>query len=393
METPTLPFERTKVLELSPLARKLQEAGPIHRIRTAVGDPAWLVTRYAEVKELFGDNRLGRSHPDPASASRMNHSAVFGGGPTGEFDTEPEDAVRFRRLLQPLFSAKHMRLMQSRVDELVSGLLDPLEGATEPVDLHQALALPLPVLVICELLGVPLDDRDAFVAWSQDAGVVDDQARSEAGMANLMGYIYQLAMKKRANPGKDVLSAVAAAEHLPDEEVTRLGAGLLFAGHETTVTRIGFGVFLLLTKPEQWQSMLEDPELMSTAVEEILRAPVAGGLEGIPRYARSDIEFAGVTIKAGDLVILDLSAANHDPRAFADPDEFDVSRPANTHVGFGHGLHYCIGAPLARIELRSVFAQLPRRFPNLRLAVAPEDIEWRENQLTGGLKALPVSLT
>ncbi|HZE37223.1 MAG TPA: cytochrome P450 [Stackebrandtia sp.] len=392
MTTPTLPFERTRVLQPPPQAMDLQRQGPIHRVTTRVGDPAWLVTRYQEVRELLGDDRLGRSHPDPDNASRVNDSALFGNGPRGDFEAEPEEAVLLRRRLQPLFSAKHMRRMQSRVEGLVSGLMDDLAARKPPVDLHQALALPLPVLVICELLGVPYEDRDDFHAWSQEAGIVNNSQRSAEGLQKLTQYIYQLVMQKRANPGEDVLSALANSpdEKLDDGEVTRLGAGLLFAGHETTVTRIGFGTVLLLSNRDQWQAMLDDPELLNTAVEEIVRAP-ASGSGGLFRYAREDLEVSGASIKKGDLVILDISTANHDPRAFDDPDGFDVARTGNTHVGFGHGMHYCIGAPLARIELRSVFSQLIPRFPSMRLAVGVEELEWHDDQLTGGIKALPVT--
>jgi cytochrome P450 len=392
MSTPTLPFSRATVLEVPPAVRRLQDSAPIHRVTTAAGDPAWLVTRYQEVRSLLGDDRLGRSHPDPDNAARMNRSALFGGQPSGDFDTEPADAVRLRRLLQPLFSAKHMRRLQTHVDQLVSGLLDELATQTPPADLHQALALPLPVLVICELLGVPYADRADFQAWSNDAGVVDDRPRSERGVAQLSRYIHELVQRKRVEPAEDVLSALCTNEEyrLTDAEVSRLGAGLLFAGHETTVTRIGFGTVLLLTNPQQRQALREDPALLATAVEEVLRSPVSGS-GGLPRYARSDIECADVTIQTGDLVILDIAAANHDPRAFAEPEGFDIARPANTHLGFGHGLHYCIGAPLARIELRAVFSQLFERFPSMRLAVPVEELMWQDDQLTGGLASLPVN--
>ena len=388
---PTLPTSRSSLLEVPPLVRRLQTKGPIHRVRTAVGDEGWLVTGHAELRELMGDSRMGRSHPDPESASRVSESALIGGA-ADNFDTEPEDAAKLRSRLQPLFSAKRMRLLRGHVDDLVTELLDTMEKQGSPADLHQALALPLPILVICELLGVPYADRADFREWSQQAGTVSDRAQSYAGIQKLFGYIHGLIERKRREPGEDVLSALCQAEDgtIPDEEIARLGAVLLFAGHETTVTRIGYGTVLLLANPDQRDLLLTDPDLLSKAIEEILRSQSKGG-GTLPRYARTDIEIGGVVIKSGDLVILDTGAGNHDVGVFTDPDRFDVSRKGNTHLGFGHGMHYCIGAPLARIELQAVFGQLLPRFPKLRLDVGLDRLEFDDDQLTKGLKALPVA--
>lgn len=388
---PTLPFPSANALAVSPQLRELQAKGPIHRVRTAVGDEGWLVTGHAELRQLMADERMGRSHPDPDNASRVTESALIG-GPRGDFDTEPVDAARMRSLLQPLFSAKRMRQLRPAIDRLVTELLDKMEAEGSPADLHQAIALPLPILVICELLGVPYEDRDDFRAWSQDAGVVNDHARSEAGIGKLFHYMLGLIAAKRDNPGEDVLSALCAAEDgsLPDDEIARLGAGLLFAGHETTVTRIGYGTVLLLTNPTERDALLADPELLSKGIEEIIRSQSKGG-GTLPRYARSDIEIAGVTIKAGELVIMDIGAGNHDLSVYSDPDRFDVARSANTHLGFGHGMHYCIGAPLARIELQAVFGQLLPRFPKLELAIPYERLRFQEDQLTKGLLEVPVT--
>ena len=385
--TVQLPFEQDHPLDVAPLLRQLQQDGVVHRVRTVVGDRAWLVTGYEEVRGLLTDERLGRSHPDPAKAARAGESALFG-GPMGNYDTEHADNARLRALLQPHFSPRRMRAVRPRVEELTAGLLDDLAGRGSPADLHQALALPLPVQVICELLGVPYADRDQFRAWSEAVGDLRDRTRSEQGLGELYGYGQQLVARKRQQPGDDFISRLCA-EDLGDDEIAMLSMGLLFAGHETTVAAIGMGVLCLLVNPGQQQALIDDPGRITTAVEEILRAPGRSG-GGIPRYARTDLQIGEVTVRAGDLVLLDIRAANHDPAVFPGPDRFDVTRQGPAHVSFGHGAHYCLGAPLARIELQAVFCQLLARFPAMRLAVPVEELRVRSDAVTGGLTSLPV---
>ncbi|MEU4572298.1 cytochrome P450 [Nonomuraea sp. ATR24] len=386
-----LPYEQPDPMRPAPLLRELQARGPIHAIRTAVGDPGWHVTAYEHVRLLLDDDRLGRAHREPARASRTGESALFG-GPMGDFDTEQADHRRMRSLLQPHFSPKRMRALTGRVETLTTQLLDELAAAGPPADLHAALALPLPIAVICELLGVPYEDRARFRAWTQAAGDVTDRARSEQGLAELFGYGRHLVARKRAagDPDGDVISRLAATDGVSDDEAAAMGMTLLFAGHETTVTAIGLGVLWLLATPGQWQALVDDPARIDAAVEEILRAPGLGG-GGIPRYARTDLEIAGVRVREGDLVLLDLGAANHDASVFADPDRFDLDRPAAPHLTFGHGARYCIGAPLARIELKAVFSQLAARFPTLRLGCAVDELTFNPHVLTGGLTALPIA--
>jgi pentalenolactone synthase len=383
-----LPFEQSDPLGVAPRLRELQSRGSVHRVRTAVGDEAWLVTGHADVQRLLDDDRLGRSHPAPETAARTGESALFG-GPLGDFGTEQADHARMRSLLQPHFSPRHMKALRSRVEALTTGLLDGLDEHGSPADLHAAVAVPLPILVICELLGVPYEDREEFRGWTADAANTRDRARSERGMGELFAYGLKLVAHKRTDPGEDVISRLCATEGVSDAEAAGLSMALLFAGHETTVVQIGLGALLLLTNPEQWQTLVDRPDLVHGAVEEILRVPGKGG-GGIPRYARTDLEIDGVAVKAGELVLLDNGAANHDPTVFADPDRLDISRPTTAHLTFGHGARYCIGAPLARIELQVVFSQLVRRFPTLRLAVGVEELRMRRDVLTGGLAELPV---
>jgi pentalenolactone synthase len=279
-----------------------------------------------------------------------------------------------------------------RIDALTTGLLNELEKQGPPADLHAQLALPLPILVICELLGVPYADRDQFRIWAQDAGNVCDHDRSERGLAELFAYGRRLVEHKRAHPGDDVISRLCATDGVSDDDAAMMSMSLLFAGHETTVVQIGLGTVLLLTNPDQWHALLDDPALIPSAVEELLRAALTGGgVGGVPRYARTDFDIDGVTIQAGDLVLLDLSAANHDPAVFADPRRLDIARKDGAHLTFGHGGHYCIGAPLARMELNAVFAQLIPRFPSLHLTVDPATLPIRTDVLAGGLAELPVS--
>ena len=385
--TVQLPFEQDHPLEIAPLLRQLQHDGVIHRVRTPVGDQAWLVTGYEEVRRLMCDERLGRSHPDPGHAARLGESVMLG-GPMGNYGTEHADHARRRSLLQPHFSPRRMRELRSRVEELTSVLLDDLARHGPPADLHQALAMPLPIQVICELLGVPYADRDQFRAWSEDVGYVRDRARSEQGMRELFCYGQKLAVRKREQPGDDVISRLCA-DGLGDDEIATLSMNLLFAGHETTVVAIDMGVLCLLAHPAQRRALADDPDRVTAAVEEMLRAPGRSG-GGIPRYARTSLRIGEVTVQAGELVLLDHRAANHDPAVFPSPSRFDITRDGPGHLSFGHGAHYCIGAPLARIELQAVFSQLPARFPAMRLTVPAGQLPRRSGALTGGLTSLPV---
>jgi cytochrome P450 len=375
-------------------------ASRVRRITTPAGDPAWLVTSYQDVKQLLNDPRLGRSHADPGRAPRFVNSAIFG-GPMGSPETEHAEHAQMRALLTRSFSAKRMDLLRPRVQQLVDELIYDLLRQTPPLDFHGAVSFPLPVLVICQLLGVPFEDRELFRRWSDDAADTTDPARSRVGLAHLFDYMLDLLGRKRQQSAEDVISdllAVQAANPaLNDQAIARLSAGLLFAGHETTVAAIDKGVVLLATNAPQRALLQSDASLIASTVEEILRYPDpvqpmdAAASGGLPRYAHADIELDGVTIKVGDLVLLALHRANVDHAIFPNADEFDVRRVDNPHLTFGHGSRYCIGAPLARIELQSVLATLVRRVPSLRLAVAVDDLRPKTHLLTGGLAELPVA--
>ncbi|WP_420716073.1 cytochrome P450 [Mycobacterium sp. 94-17] len=385
---PQLPFARAHALQFAPSLRELQSRGVIHPVRTEAGDSAWLITGYAQVQRWYGDERLGQSHPTPDTAARTHESAIFG-GPMGDFATEPADHARKRALLQPLFTPKRLQAWRSRVDALTAQLLDEFAANGPPGDLHAAVAVPLPLLVICEVLGLPYEDSERFRGWISDITNTRDRARSERGRGRLLAYGNELVARRRRAPGDDVISRLCAAPGISDDEAAKLWTGLLFAGYENTTAHIWLGTLLLLTNGHQWRALAGNPALVPNAVEETLRAARWG--EGVfPRYARTDLEIDGVTIKAGELVLLSVGAANHDPTVFADPDRVDITRRAPGHMTFGHGGRYCIGAPLARIELNAVFSQLTSRFPTMCLAVGIEDLTLRGGRLFGGLPELPV---
>lgn len=372
----------------------------VRQVTTPAGDPAWLVTGYDRIKQLLTDPRLGMSHPDPGSAARLSGSVIFG-QPRPSSPTEREDHAWIRRLLARSFSARRLASLRPRVQHLVDGLLDDLARRTPPVDFHEAMSFPLPALVICELLGVPFGDRDDFRRWSDEAADMSDQARSSAGLAALWQYISRLVARKLDEPAEDVLSDLVAVhrenpEGFPLERVAELGAGLLFAGHETTVGAIDRGVLLLLGNPDQREALARDPALVPAAVEEVLRSLFTepedtDRVGGLPRWTNTELTVEGVTIPAGDLVLLDVRGANHDEYVFGTPEVFDISRANNPHLTFGHGPHFCAGAALARMELQALFGCLFDRFPALRLAVPAENIEARRFRLTGGLEELPVT--
>jgi pentalenolactone synthase len=358
------------------------------------------VSRYADVRALLTDSRLGTSHPDPERASRATRSPLFGGPRGGDPETERENHSRMRRATQRSFAVRRMEEMRPRIQEMTDGLLARMARQGPPADLHEALSFPLPALVICELLGVPFEDRDDFRGWSSDAGHVHDRERAIAGLDRLQAYMRGLIERRRREPREDVITDLIAARdergEFTEDEIVAHAAGLLFAGHETTVAAIDKGALLLLTNPDQRQALEREPDLTAPAVEEILRAPapvldVARSLMGIPRYAHAPLEVGGVAVAPGDMVIFDHRVANCDPDRFADPDRFDVRREDNQHLSFGHGPHFCLGAPLARIELQVVFGTLFRTFPTLQLAVGVEELRPRRGLLTVGFEELPVT--
>ncbi|CAM5388718.1 Cytochrome P450 OS=Streptomyces alboniger OX=132473 GN=CP975_28665 PE=3 SV=1 [Streptomyces alboniger] len=395
-EIPSLPFDNPSIMGIAPQMRALQREGPVVKVR-AGGEDAWLVTRYDEVRTLLADPRLRLSNPDreqsAKSAARGFMVALMAGD---DCDTEPARHGQMRDLLVPLFSTGRMRRMKTRIEHHVDELLDELAVSAPPVDLHGALSFPLPTMVVCDLLGVPLADRERFGQWARGTFDHSDDQHAANTFKKVVDYMMELVARKRIEPGDDILSELIAAKDgaLSDAEIADLGNAVLLFGYETTIVRIDLGTLLLLRNPVQRAQLVERPELAPAAVEEILRLGVGGKGSNalIPRYAHSDITVGETVIRAGDAVKLAIGAANIDGRAYPDPDVFDLTRDRpKSHMAFGHGARHCIGRTLARIELTAVFERLFRRLPDLRLAVPEESIHWQEHRITGGFDELPVT--
>lgn len=395
-ELPKLPFDNPAAIGIAPRMRALQQEGPISRVRTA-GEDAWLVTRYDEVRSLLADRRLGLSDPNPRrsakSTARSTMMALMAGD---DHATEATEHPQMRDLLVPRFSTRRMRLMKPRIERHVDELLDEMAAGPAPADLHHALSFPLPTMVICDLLGVPLADRDRFGQWARGTFDESDTRNSANTFQQVVDYTTELVARKRIEPGDDLLSELIAEKDgaLSDASIAHLGNAVLLFGYETTIARIDLGTLLLLRDPAQRALLAEHPELAPAAVEETLRLGVGGKGSNalIPRYAHSDITVGETVIRTGDAVLLAIGAANIDGRAFPDADRLDLTRERpKSHLAFGHGTRHCIGRVLARIELTAVFERLFRRLPDLRLAVPEESLRWQEHRITGGFDEIPVT--
>ncbi|MFF0863620.1 cytochrome P450 [Nonomuraea sp. NPDC003560] len=389
----SLPLDREDPFE--PPAELARLHGPLHRMIYADGRPGWLVTGHAEARAVLDDPRF--SNTSQGAAPPIKELAPPEGladlvVPPGFFIAmdDPEHA-RYRRLLTGRFSMRRMRLLEPRIQEIVDARLDEMAAAGAPADLVGAFALPIPSLVICELLGVPYDERARFQDTTARAVNLDNSAeeRGAAG-AELMGYLSELVTRKRAEPAQDLLGELVSGGELNHEELTGVATLLLTAGHETTANMLALGAFLLLSRPEQAELVRTDPGVAATAVEELMRYLSIVHIGPI-RVARADMPLAGRTIRSGETVTLSLPAVNRDPARFPDPHRFDVTREAGPQLGFGHGIHQCLGQQLARLEMRLAFPALLRRFPGLRLAVPAEEVPLRPRATIYGLASLPVT--
>jgi cytochrome P450 len=372
---------------------RLRGVDAVNRITLQSGATAWLVTGYDAVRRALTDPRLSgrtgavgdrRSLPEDVRLGMNSHM----------LNTDPPDHTRLRRLISTAFTRPRIDQMRARIQQITDELLDAMTGSVE-VDLLHTLATPLPIRVLTELLGVPEDKAGAFRDWTTvltaSALPLDEL---DAAATQMLRYSRTLLDLKRRAPGDDLLSALVAvrdgADRLTEDELTSMVFLLLIAGQETTVNLIGNAALALLTNPPQLARLRADARLMPDAVEEFLRyeSPVHAAL----RHAKEPVELAGVTIPAGSVVIVSLLAANRDPDRFTHPDALDTGRTDNVHLAFGHGIHHCLGAPLARLEgaiaLRSLLAQYPR----LRLAVPVSELSWRVSLVMHGLVRLPVRL-
>ncbi|GAA2434794.1 cytochrome P450 [Streptomyces macrosporus] len=374
-----------------PLYALLRERGPVHHVPTTDSRSVWLIVGHDEVRAALTDPRLRND---------IRHSSDWtddGGHAIGRnmLQVDPPDHTRLRALVAREFTHRRVESLRPRVRHIADDLLDAVSplGRT---DLVESFAMPLPVAVICELIGVPAADRTTFHGWSTEIVHPSDPESGHAAAQAMTAYLTALVDDKRRKPGDDLLGALATTaalgtDRLSPEELLGMAFLLLVAGHETTVNLVSSAVHALLTHPDQLDALRADPTLLDGAVEETLRhnGPVVTSAH---RFTAEPVEIGGTTIPAGEPVLVVLASASRDPDRFPDPDRFDIRRDARGHSAFGHGIHHCLGAPLARLEGAVALETLLDRFPDLALDADPADLVWRPGMLRG-LRRLPVRYT
>ncbi|MDI5976929.1 cytochrome P450 [Amycolatopsis magusensis] len=394
VEPRSYPFSQPKKLDNEPLFRALREQEPLSRVVLPYGEPAWLATRYEDVKVVLGDPRFSRAASVGRDEPRMRAHLPPPGNILG---MDPPDHSRLRRLVTKAFTVRSVERLRPRAQEIADGLVDAMIAKGPPGDLVADFALPLPITVICELLGVPFEDRSDFRLWS-DAFLSTTKFPPEQVMEyveRMRVYMAGLVAQRREEPTDDLLGAMVLArdndDRLSEEELLSLAQALLVAGHETTASQIPNFVYVLLTHPEQLDRLRSDLALVPQAVEELMRFVPLGIGAGIARYALEDLELGGVLVRAGEPVLPALASANRDESSYTDPDRLDLERDETSHVGFGHGAHHCLGAPLARMELQVALETLLRRLPGLRFAGPESDVEWKDGLATRGPTLMPLA--
>lgn len=395
MSTSAVPlhFRRNRLLLTDALA-KLRTEEPVAYIGLPSGVQVWLVTRYEHVREVLSDPARfgsdGRAIPDPSlRATRMVSNSSERHGNLTTYD--PPEHSRLRRLVASGFTARRVENLRPQVQNIIDSVLDAMATNGSPIDLVQAFALPIPSMVICELLGVPYADRTEFQQRSiiRFDATLDIRTRVLAERASLE-YMANLIARKRTTPDQALLGTLVRehGDEISDRELIGIGDLLLLGGHETTANMLALGTLFLLENPEHAEAA-RDGEQIDDLVEELLRF-LSVVQTGVPRVAREDITLAGKRIKRGDRLLCSLSSANHDDLQILDAARFDSSRRTH-HLAFGYGIHYCVGAPLARIEMRIAYRDLLRRFPGLGIAVPPSEVKFRPASVFYGLRELPVT--
>jgi cytochrome P450 len=379
------------------LYRQLRPEGPARPFILPNEWPGWLVTSYEDARRLLADPRLSKDRTEllkllpPGKESRLASPLTA----ATMLTTDPPQHTRLRRLVTKAFTARAVERLRPRIEQTADELLDAVPtGVT--VDLIKAYALPLPIIAICELLGVPAADRADFSAWTLthvSNAAPEDMAKASQSMT---AYLTALIEDKKANPAEDLLSELV---HVTDEgsrlspsETLAMAFVLLTAGFETTVHLIGNGALALLQHPDQLALLRRDPALMPGAIEEILRFDGAVHVATL-RFTTVPVQAGETEIPADQLVHISVLAANRDGDRFPDPDRFDITRAAAGHLAFGHGIHHCIGAPLARLEGQIAIGHLLRRFPDITLDKDPAALRWRDSPLMHGLSSLPVRVS
>jgi len=392
------PLPRQSALEPPVEWATLRQQCPVARITLPSGDEATLLTRYDDVKQVLSDTRFGRglSAPDAARLADTESGGLFNSEMANTLPQTGEGHDRWRKLVGRWFTAKRMNALKPDIEVMANQLIDEMVKAGQPADLKAHLAFPLPVYVICDMLGVPEADRDRFSHWSDSMLSLTryTQAEMDANQAEFNEYLAAHIEAKRAEPADDLLSELIVAKDaegrgLTDKELVFTGIGLLVAGHETTANMIAKMTAMLLTKRERWEAVLADRSLIRTTVEEALRFDADLGL-GMVRYIDQDIEVAGERIPSGTTVMCDMAAANRDETAFEGAADMNLARNPNQHLTFGAGAHSCLGQSLARTELQTVLGVLLDRLPTLDLAVPAAELERIEGLAVTGLASLPV---
>jgi cytochrome P450 RapN len=389
----TYPFGPPDGLKLNPNYAQLR-GEPLVKVEMPYGGEAWLATRYEDVKIVLADPRFSRAEAVGKDVPRVMPPIEQ---ETSILSMDPPEHSRLRKLVARAFTARQIERLRPRTQAIIDELLDQMIAAGSPADLAESLAWPLPITVICELLGVPVEDRDKFRVWTDRllslSGAEIEQ--TQQARESLDAYLAELIAQRRVEPTEDLLGQLVLArdegERLSEGELVTFGVTLLVAGHETTANQTGNFVFLLLDQPQLWQQLVGDPDLVPAAVEELTRFVPLGASAAFARIATEDLELGGQLVRKGESVVTTIASANRDEAVFDRPDEIDLTREQNPHIGFGHGVHHCLGAPLARLELQLAVGTLVRRLPGLRLAVPADDVAWRVDRLVRGVRALPVA--
>jgi cytochrome P450 len=373
---------------------QMRSETPVLKTVLPDGVDVFLVTRYQDVQAGLKDPRLVKNIHN-ARPQGLLDKLGFGMNNSNMLKADPPEHTRLRGLANEAFKPKYINQLRGHIEEIANQLLDKVQ-AVGKMDLIADFAFPLPITVICEMLGVPTKDDDKFRAWST-ALIASGALSSESPhlgkeLLQLGNYVRKLIADHRKHPREDVISQLIHAENdgdkLTDMELLGTTVLLLIAGHETTVNLIGNGMLALLQHPDQLEKLKADPALIKPAVEEILR--YVNPVQIVNRYAAEDLEIAGQQIPRGSHLQLVLAAANHDPAYVSDPEQLNITREEARHVAFSQGIHYCLGAPLARLEGEIAFITLLKRLPDIHLAIAPEALEWRPAYELRGLKSLPV---
>ncbi|RSD14224.1 cytochrome P450 [Amycolatopsis eburnea] len=383
------PFNEEAGLDLNEAYAAAREAEGMVRVKMTYGEPAWLATRYADARLVLGDRRFSRAMEKEKDAPRRMPAQRDG----GILQMDPPDHTRLRTLVAKAFTMRRVELLRPRVASLATELIADMKAAGAPADLVDAYALPIPVAVICELLGVPVADRPKFRVWSDAAlstsGLTPEEF--ERNREELRDYMRGLIAEHRTAPQDDLMTALIEARDVRDRltelELVDLCVGILVAGHETTASQIPNFVYALQDQHEHWDRLVADPDLIPAAVEELLRFVPLGAGAGFARYATEDVEVGGVLVRAGEPVLVAVGAANRDGLQFDDAEKLRFDRGDNHHLGFGHGVHHCLGAPLARLELQEALRALVTEMPGLHLA---GDIVWKTQMLVRGPRSMPI---